>query len=119
MGFTMAEQIDDFQKELEAEVEVFQKAVERAVEKEARKIKVRSQKLAPVDTGFLQSSARVFDQGDASYVIAYLASYAMPVHERTEVPHENGQAKFLEQAFKDHSSEFLPNVKKSIKRDLR
>lgn len=118
MGFNMSDDIRDLQDHYEDRAAEFQKAVERAVEKEARKIKVESQKLAPVDTGFLQSSARVKKTGDAKFVIAYLASYAMPVHERTEVKHENGEAKFLETAMKDHASKFLPNVKKSVKKDM-
>lgn len=37
---------------------------------------------------------------DPSVVVGYTAAYALPVHERTDVYHANGQAKFLEEPFR-------------------
>jgi len=54
-----------------------------------------AKKKTPVDTGFLQSSGEVEMRGDKA-VVTFTAEYALPVHERVEVSHANGEAKFLE-----------------------
>lgn len=65
----------------------------------------------PVDTGFLRSSGEVERKRD-HVAIRFTAKYALPVHERVEVPHSPGEAKFLENAFevvlsKEEASEIL------------
>ncbi|HUX16910.1 MAG TPA: hypothetical protein VMW52_10590 [Phycisphaerae bacterium] len=71
-----------------------------------------AQKLCPVATGTLVGSATTddshADQGEV--VIGFNTDYAAAVHERTDVPHGQGQAKFLEDAMKTH----LPRVNEII-----
>lgn len=69
-----------------------------------------SQRLVPVDTGALAASGKVTREDGPSAVISYgqsdgagrdgrdTADYAIPVHERMDVSHPIGQAKFLEAA---------------------
>lgn len=61
-----------------------------------RILKVAKEK-TPVDTGFLKSSGEVVEESDG-WMVRFTAKYALPVHERTEVNHPVGQAKFLEDA---------------------
>jgi hypothetical protein len=46
-------------------------------------------------------------------------SYAVPLHERVEVHHDVGQAKFLETAMKTKQPEYLPFIRKIIKENTR
>lgn len=80
--------------------------------------------LTPVDTGELRSRAFVegpFLTDDEEYyavVVGYEKHdenttgdyYAVPVHERTHVHHDNGQAKFLEEPFKRMQSKFISEL---------
>lgn len=60
----------------------------------------RSQALVPTDSGGLRSSGSVKASGE-TVSVEYSAPYAVIVHERTDVRHDDGQAKFLEQPFLD------------------
>jgi len=77
----------------------------------------------PVDTGALRDShqtSRPKWKGDNLEVTIKVggptASYAVAVHERTEVLHENGQAKFLESTIFDSSRSMLARIAKRMKR---
>lgn len=64
-------------------------------------IKAEAQKRTPVDTGYLRSSVRtVVSSEKESFIgeITYLANYAFYVHERVNLRHIVGEAKFLEHA---------------------
>jgi len=73
-------------------------------------IKGDSQKRAPVDTGFLKSSAYAnilkVDKNGTTGIVGYTANYATYVHEQTWKKHTVGEAKFLENAVKNISSKF-------------
>jgi len=71
--------------------------VKSALEELAYRVLKVAKEKTPVDTGFLQSSGEVSEEPDG-FVVRFTAEYALPVHERTEVNHPNGQAKFLEDA---------------------
>lgn len=57
-----------------------------------------SQSLVPVLSGNLKSSGKVNRLKNGAE-IEYTAPYAVDVHENLSVPHDDGQAKFLEQPF--------------------
>lgn len=64
-------------------------------------IMAESVKRTPVDTGRLRQTAYVAPPrlaGDWTVELGYGATYAAAVHERTEVSHATGEAKFLENA---------------------
>ena len=81
-----------------------------------------SQALCPVDTGALQASGTVGELEDAgeklSVTIGHNTNYAAAVHERLDVHHPQGQAKFLETAIREvmpKAAEFIGNeVKKAL-----
>ena len=52
----------------------------------------------PQDTRELIESRYVAPRGDGTVEIGYGAAHAVPVHEKTEVGHDTGEAKFLERA---------------------
>jgi len=72
-------------------------AVHDGLEELAFKVLKEAKTRTPVDTGFLRSSGTVEMLGDKA-IVRFEAEYALPVHERVEVPHSNGEAKFLENA---------------------
>ena len=104
------------------------KAIQEALEEEADKILAMAQTLTPVDTGRLKESGRVIKpRRDATktkfeYVIIFggiqvrglFIDYALEVHERTDVPHRVGQAKYLSTAFRMA----LPGLAKRIEARL-
>jgi uncharacterized protein YijF (DUF1287 family) len=66
----------------------------------AQTVKLRSQALCPVETGTLRDSVHVTTR-DRSVTVTYDAPYAGAVHERTGVPYQSGQSKFLERAVRE------------------
>jgi hypothetical protein len=79
-------------------------------------VEAESMRRTPVDTGNLRSSAggnsritKANRQG-ASGEMGYTANYAVHVHERTDLHHTNGEAKFLQNAI----SAVLPKLPNEI-----
>jgi hypothetical protein len=54
--------------------------------------------------------------GKAEVEVGYEAYYAIYVHERLELHHPKGQAKFLERAFLEAEKEYVAEVTKMIKK---
>lgn len=59
----------------------------------------RSNDLIPTDSGDLRDSGTVTAEGEDGVAISYDTPYAVVQHERTDLRHDDGQAKFLETAF--------------------
>lgn len=64
----------------------------------AQRVMARSQALVPIDTGELKASGYVRLGPGGKVEIGYSAPYALAVHERLNVRHRQGQAKYLEAA---------------------
>jgi hypothetical protein len=78
----------------------FPDAVDKALAEEALDLLAASQDEVPVDTGRLKNTGVVGAmRGRIGYIVAYGTDYALPVHERTEVRHTVGKAKYLEDPF--------------------
>jgi hypothetical protein len=77
-------------------------------------------KRTPVATGRLRSTAYVSPpQGDEMEVqVGFGTDYAEAVHERTEVNHTVGEAKFLQNAVDKISSGFARNVSKKAQKNF-
>jgi hypothetical protein len=89
---------------------------------EAEKVMLQAKRLAPVDDGVLQASGRVHPaELEGTKVTVRLTfggdakDYAIPVHERLDVRHTNGQAKFLETPVLAHSKVFAENVARTLR----
>ena len=89
-------------------------AMDAALLQSAEIVKDESQALCPVATGTLRDSALTGSEvsGDVMNAAAgYTASYALYVHERLDVTHVNGEAKFLESAVKQYEPQYLTDLK--------
>lgn len=87
----------------------------------AEKTMTKAKELTPVDTGALRASGHVQRPEEVGYEIRVrlgfggaAAPYAIIVHERTDVHHPVGQAKFLESALLQNS----PRVAIELRRAL-
>lgn len=95
-------------------------AVQKALVEEALDIFAESQVQVPVDTGRLQDSGVVGELvGRPGVVIAYGTDYALPVHERMDVNHTTGNAKFLEGPFLAAASGMVSRLVKRARRHSR
>ena len=85
-------------------------------------IQRESQKIVPVEFGNLKNSAgtRVLGHGWYSAVIVYYtASYAVYVHERTELAHKKGKsAKFLEKPIRENRLKILAIIAGEAERGM-
>lgn len=74
-----------------------------ALRESSRLILEASRAFVPIDTGHLiQSGFYGSTQGTdkaPTILVGYAAPYAVHVHERTEIPHRIGQAKYLEEPY--------------------
>jgi len=87
------------------------KDMRRGLAKAGLLLRRYSMEVVPVDTTTLQTSSgtRVLGHGwNTDVIVFYTASYAVYVHERTDLKHEPGkQAKFLEEPARTHRQELL------------
>jgi hypothetical protein len=79
----------------------------------------QAENLCPVLTGFLKASGTwepATQTADTiTCVIGFNCKYAAAVHERLELHHPQGQAKFLEAAMQAQTANFGPYVANAIK----
>jgi hypothetical protein len=68
-------------------------------------VKEEAVRRCPIDTGALRKSARVKIRGNTGS-INFGMSYAIYVHERLDLRHPVGEAKFLENAWRVKRAEF-------------
>ena len=94
----------------------------RALYAEAQNIRTSSMEKTPVETGTLKAShyATLPEKVGDSIVCevgagGWAKDYAVYVHERTELRHKVGQAKFLETALKEASAGFTDRMARLIR----
>ena len=94
----------------------------RALFGEGEEIMRRSKQIVPVDTGALRASGHVVPPKPQRFpVIVELAyggpsaPYALAVHEKMEVKHTNGQAKYLEVPFKARQTGMSQRIAKAMR----
>lgn len=97
-----------------------------ALVREAEGVIGASQPLVPVDTGTLRGTGGVdppeIEPGKVSVVLGYggpAASYAVPVHERLDVTHEVGEAKYLERPFHERRAGIEERVGQAVETAIR
>lgn len=82
-------------------------------------IKAESQFRCPVDTGHLKGSHYVqmetSNDGSPMARIGATAEYALIQHENLQFRHPNGEAKFLENAFKAKAGDVLEIIRRTAK----
>ena len=104
---------------LKAHQERVRKVALQAVDEFAEMVLTQAATLCPVETGFLAASGtaeRAELRGAVvSVLLGFNASYAAAVHERLDVHHAQGQAKFLETAIRNMAPKFGPYVAARIR----
>lgn len=71
----------------------------------------------PVETGRLVGSAAVVDEGDDAVAVVYDGPYARYQHERLDLRHETGQAKYLEMAVIESGQDAVDAMAKVLRGD--
>lgn len=94
------------------------KQFETAMRKGAMYVKREAQRLTPVDTGRLKKSARIGQRNSGFETIVHVSfntHYAVYVHERVDILHRNGQAKFLEDVLRHQKLEIAGVILQSLR----
>ncbi len=104
---------------LRAYTEQAAQKVQDAIDAATVLVDARSQALVPVDTEVLRNSHTVTATGEGFGrvgTVGYHTPYALHVHEDLTANHPNGgQAKYLEQALRDSTTEILASVAKALR----
>jgi hypothetical protein len=66
----------------------------------------------PYDTHYLETHWQIVRKNKTNYNIVFTAPYAIFVHERLDVYHPHGEAKFLENAWQAKKDEFFKAIMK-------
>lgn len=83
----------------------------------AEEVLERAREAAPIQTGQLRGSA-FLKRTPEGVEIGFSAPHALTVHERTDVPHRTGEAKFLERPLYAAEPELTDAVVESVVREL-
>lgn len=98
----------------------FPDRVERAILQEAKIELTEAKRRTPVDTGTLRASGKVGMMREGRTIIAIFSfggpaeSYVVYVHERLDVFHMVGQAKFLESVLNESRAHMAKRIAKRI-----
>ena len=110
---------NDVIKQLSKEIRKISRRSEAGLLRAGEFIKNDSQKRTPVDTGNLRADHYVTKGRKGFSPIVEIgvlsANYAVPVHERIELNHPTGEAKFLENAVVENKSKIISIIKESVK----
>lgn len=101
--------------------EVAAEALPPAVTQATEHVRAVAVARTPVETGRLAGSAAVhieIDGDEVAGAITYDGPYARYQHERLDLRHENGQAKYLESALFSEADTALQIVADHVKRSL-
>jgi hypothetical protein len=116
------EGIQEIERKLQDLVRKYPEAAATATYQEGLALLADSVKEVPVDTGRLRRTGYVdapTDARDPKVVVGYGTDYALPVHERTEVHHPVGKAKFLIDPMLLRSSGYRDRMIQRIAKNVR
>ncbi len=71
-------------------------------------------KLENILTEISERRAKAGKDSKSQVVVGYSAEYAVPVHERMDLKHTNGQAKFLEQPLRTEKQAMADIIRKAL-----
>lgn len=113
MSFEL-EGIEAFQQRLEGTKAAYASAAAAALYQEGFGVQALAQEKCPVEFGRLRATAYTappeINGDEISVTVGFGTDYGVYVHERTELHHNVGEAKFLERAFDDRSSGYLDRL---------
>lgn len=115
---------DALLKRLKELSERYPDAIGAALYQEGLAVDAASVKRTPVDTGRLRATHYVapptlVEEGVVVVEIGNATDYAVPVHERLDVYHRVGEAKFLEKSLNERASGFMERVAKRTERNMK
>lgn len=100
---------------------VLEQAVQDGLKAGGEVVLAESNRRAPEDTGDLKEAGFV-DVEDLRVQVGYTSPKGFPYilrqHENLEYQHDDGEAKFLERAFKDAEAEVVDAVARRVKEKL-
>ena len=105
-------------------VERFPQAADDAVAAEAFNLQTASMLQVPVDTSRLKNSAITYseigaNEGNPTWRVFYGTDYAFYVHERLDVHHPYGKAKYLEDPLNALRATYVQNLWRRISANRR
>lgn len=109
-------------RNLEKYARKYPEATAEAVHEEALLLEAESIKEAPVDTGRMRASSFTKppqDKNNPVATVGYGTKYAIYVHEREELNHTTGKAKFLIDPFRRLMRDYGNRLARRIKRRVR
>lgn len=110
--------MDKLLKEMKRQGEKTAKRFEKGMKKAGLFLQRESQKIVPIDTGVLRSSAFTRAEGKGFSVIVwvgYTAYYAIYVHEDLNAQHAEGkQAKYLESPAREKRKEMIQLIRDEV-----
>jgi len=110
--------VDDVIRRMKKSKIFIGKEVEAGLKRAGLFLQRESQKVVPVEFGILKNSAGTRSEGSGLSTVVtvfYTASYAVYVHERTELRHAQGkQAKFLEGPAREKRDELLKKISQGV-----
>jgi hypothetical protein len=114
------EGLDKLEKKFDQALMELGSISKKSVKECALDLKGKAQELAPLgETGDLRGSASVKPDGE-SYIVGFEESYAVRQHEHTEYKHPNGgQAKYLEQPFRENIDKYINYIADPLKKALK
>jgi len=110
--------IRQLEKSFQNQIKHYETVGEEGIQEAAELLLQLSQPLVPIDTGALQASGSIVPDGKTVRYVTYEArseegyDYAPIQHEVLDFHHEIGQAKYLEQPFKENMEVFLEIIAK-------
>lgn len=117
--------ISEFLKSLQPGSELHKRAVTaatRGLDRYAQAVLTNARQRAPIQTGDLRRSATALptenNQGRLTKEIGFGMSYAAAVHERLDLHHPEGEAKYLENAIRDLARDFTGYIREEIDKAL-
>ena len=100
---------------IEAALQRMPGAVQVGLLVEGARIAADAASRCPVDKGELRASVFVAPKQGGGVEVGFKAPHAVQVHERTDLHHEDGEAKFLEKAKNAAASTLAANVAATVK----
>lgn len=115
--------IKETQARIKALTAEYPRAVATALYQEALELYADSILQVPVDTGHLRRSAYAappnLKDAQPAARVGYGVSYALPVHDRVEVKHEVGKARFLSDPANARRANYLERLADRVERNVK
>lgn len=107
--------IDAVQRNLNSMFEQIEDLIPRALTDVGLDLLGKAKLLAPIDTGDLRGTGAMNIESNKTAVIGFTEPYALRQHESMEFHHPlGGQAKYLEQPFKENLQRYVQHIRDGI-----